>query len=519
MESDGSLLKSRKPCFREFESGGLRWTAAPEAESFIASWPPRDAPLRVLRSLDDREVREYAGPPGCPGFVVKSFDPPSPAGLAACLLLGSRARREFSALCKASALGVPAAESLAFGEGGDGSSVLILRALPGRDLATAFEAAGSGPAPGDVRLFAGFMRSVHDAGVLHADLHPGNIVLVSDRPPSFRLVDAAGLRFGRNLDLGERLRNLAVLNLYFFIRAPRHARFRFLKEYLRDFREPSCPDPADLAARVEAMTAQLAGGLWRSKASKCLGGNRRFAAAVAGGIRVVMKRCPEAEAAMKDIGGFFRRGGEILKDSRGALSAIRVLPESGTRVFAKIFRPRGRAERLLGLFRMPAAFRAMRKAWALELRGLPAARPILAAASGPGGSGESVFLAEEIRGTALDRRLAASDPAARRGIIESFGRAVAEMHRRGVRNRDLKASNVMVRDSGTGIFFCDLDGISVMRSVPPGKRAKDLARAVLSLAGDCGASVSETDSFVEAYRRRAGIRAATALAARGGGGT
>ncbi len=485
-----------------FVSGGLRWQSVRGLRALLEEgWPPAEAASRTLRATCDRAVEEIEIPSAGRRLVVKTFRGGSPVRRALEALAGSRAGREMLSLLTAASKGVAAAKPLAVGEGPGGLSVIVLEPGPGTDLGSAFESAGRAPGPGDVEAFASFVRSAHDRGVSHSDPHPGNILVTPGTPPGFMLLDGRSMRFGPALTLKERIRNLALLNLYFFIRASRHARFRFLRACLP---VRGREEAAEAAAEVERRTAALAAGAWRKAAARCMGDNSRFRAAACGGIRSHVRRRPEAEAALDAVASLFEPGGKTLKDSRGAHSSIRDLP-GGFRAFCKLYRPRSLSERLLGLFRRPRAERAMLMSYAFELRGLPVAAPLLAASAGRFGPGESVLVSEELRGAALDAALKSLDPAGRAAAIAAFARVAADMHARGAGHRDLKASNVLVGPGGE-IRLCDLDGASVHRRVPAGKRGRDLARALRTLLSDCGASAAEAAAFEAAYRRRAGGR-------------
>jgi hypothetical protein len=70
-------------------------------------------------------------------------------------------------------------------------------------------------------------------------------------------------------------------------------------------------------------------------------------------------------------------------------------------------------------------------------------------------------------------------------IIEALGTAVARLHAARVRQRDLKALNILVEATARGqprVTFVDLEGMQVLRSAPSRVvRVRDLARLAVSL--------------------------------------
>ncbi|MEB2283998.1 MAG: hypothetical protein B6D46_01795 [Polyangiaceae bacterium UTPRO1] len=68
-------------------------------------------------------------------------------------------------------------------------------------------------------------------------------------------------------------------------------------------------------------------------------------------------------------------------------------------------------------------------------------------------------------------------------IVAAVGRAVRDLHARGVRHRDLNANNILVRrhDAGIEVFFIDFDRARVGETVSSRARARELRRLERSL--------------------------------------
>ena len=92
----------------------------------------------------------------------------------------------------------------------------------------------------------------------------------------------------------------------------------------------------------------------------------------------------------------------------------------------------------------------------------------------------------------------------RLSLIHSLADFIADLHKRGHFQRDMKASNILVRrDNGFGFFVTDLDGARLFSEVRRKHRVHDLARLNASFLLD--ACATDRQRFLRRYLVSSGI--------------
>jgi tRNA A-37 threonylcarbamoyl transferase component Bud32 len=189
-------------------------------------------------------------------------------------------------------------------------------------------------------------------------------------------------------------------------------------------------------------------------------------------------------------------------------------PVGASRLVAKA-RARPRARALLDAVsgRASRLERGFRIGLALEAAGVRAARPLALLESRSGLARRAVLVLERVEGVHLrEFLLSRRDPP--RALWSALASAIAGLHAAGVRQRDLKAPNIIIREDGEGAIqttFIDLDGMDVTGTPPPLRvRVRDLARLAASLREDAlrARGIGEADwsalvaAYLEAYAGR-----------------
>ncbi len=427
------------------------------------------------------------------------------------LIRPPKARLEHQRAREVAARGVPTIEVLAIGEGstrnGPSDSYLITRGLDDTEqLDTFLEATLPTFAACRrthvrhllAKLLGAFVARMHDAGITHHDLHPGNLLirLAEGERPALFLIDLHAVRVGPPLGWPASRDNLVILNHWFTMRAGRGDRLRFWRAYCRARHEvnvfPFAPAIVHGALPVELERRTWLSNLrfWRHRDRRCLCNNKYYQtvhSALATG-HAVRDLDPEALALLlaDPDGPFEKLEAKLLKNSPSSTVAELVLNVNGQPrpVIYKRFRVTSWKDPWTSLLRRSAALRSWVAGHGLRERCLPTPRPLLVLHRRRAGlSHEGYLLTEKVDAAAdlhafvagLNSLGDAKRLALLRGRIDRVARLVRELHRRRLGHRDLKAANLLIDGAGH-LQLIDLVGVTRYARLPRGRRVQNLMR-------------------------------------------
>jgi tRNA A-37 threonylcarbamoyl transferase component Bud32 len=537
---------------RELTSAGVRWRLAPAAlgpadvdrligpsglrlQEWLAdgsACPVKQAPHRTLFRVVlpglDFHVKCYPAARG--GWLRRRAGRPA-------------ARREFERTLALARRGVPVPQPLAVGESlgtGPREGFLITRTLADAAPLDAFLQAAADIPPALrqalARALGRLLARLHDAGLEHDDLHPGN-VLLRLRPgagPELFLVDLLQARLGPPLGWRAARDNLVVLNRWFHLRCDRTDRSRFWHAY-RDARAGGIPDDplGELPRELERFTLRSNLRFWHAHDRRCLGGNRHFRRFRQGdctGHAVADLDDATLASFLADPDApFAAPGARVLKD--GGDSRVVGLelpgPDGPRAVVYKWFPLRRALDPLAALARPTQALRSYVLGHALRLRCLPTPRPLAVWHRRRAGLCREGYLLTEKVPDALDLRAfveqipAEARSARLRRLIDHLARLLARLHERHLSHRDLKAANLLVSPApavltgrggiaplgpetpdepdGDQIWLIDLVGVRRLRQVSWRRRVLDLTRLHASFHRHPGVSRADKLRFLRAY--------------------
>jgi tRNA A-37 threonylcarbamoyl transferase component Bud32 len=351
-----------------------------------------------------------------------------------------------------------------------------------------------------IAALAEMIAQMHQAGVVHDDLHCGNILIrLADGAPQPVLMDLHRVRrrWGHKLPRRARAANLARLYHDRACFTTRTERLRFLRHYLtisgaagslrgwqtmieevagRHARHQyACRDRRILRRNRYFSPIRLAGG-WRGHVVRAT--KNPPAGSVAG---ILKFRLEDWQRTLADPAALLAGDVEVVKDSPSSRVVRRILTVGPHRldVFVKQIRRKYAWRAMVDCFRRAKAFRAFKLGHALLNRRIPTALPLAALERRVGPVlvdniliTEAVnapnfynFLDSDITGQGMAG--ATLTAAQRRHLAQQvpwrMGRLVQRLHDHGFAHRDLKAGNLLIRGSGgteMEVVLVDLDGLS-----------------------------------------------------------
>lgn len=454
----------------------------------------------------------------------------------------SKARKEYESALAVGARGVPTISPLALGEQmrrwGVGESYLVTRSLEDTQPLNLFLAMTLPGLPDARRTrvrqrlataLGQLVARIHDAGILHNDLHAANLLVrhTDDDQVSLFVIDLNSVRIGPALDWKRSERNLIVLNAWFVPRVSRSDRLRFWKAYYQTRHLGTWPRGplgprlhARLAQEIEQRTLRFNLGFWGRRDRRCLRSNRYYRPIRAPGYvgHAVTELDPAAlQRILADPDAPLRQPGvRLLKDSISSTVAELQMVVDGrlTTVIYKRFRVTSWTDPLTALVRRPPALRSWVHGQGFRERGLPTARPLAVFHRTRAGLWYEGYLITEKIENALELhhwvRAVQALPAAQclplmRRQIALVARTIRALHQRRLSHRDLKAANILVRRWDApppapdqcqvsalrnllhmpegSVWLIDLVGVELSRRLRRRRRVQNLARLNASFHG------------------------------------
>ena len=517
----------------------IRWHLTDE---LAAAWPADADPIatwlaagvaKIVKRGPQRTVYRVRLP-GLDVYVKQHHLPDRTTWLRQCLR-APKAHREFERMRSLQRRGVPAPVPLGWGSRpgafGVGESFLVTAALD--DVVSLIEFRSDNHR-NVAALLGRFVARMHDAGVLHGDLHAGNFLV---RPSGeIFLVDLDAVRLGAPLDEATSLANLAMLASSFTRRCSRSDRLRFLAAYAWA-RGWDVDQRLHLLAKATEKQADAYNlDFWRRRDQRCLRSNRYFRslsgpATTGHAVRGIDPAW--LDAFVRDPDAVFESA-PLLKNSRSSTVASTWVEIEGTPlpIIVKRFRVTSRTDPWTALVRPTATLRSWVLGHGLLERSVPTARPLVVLHRRQAGLVREGYLVTEKIEPAQELNAYVHDLAglpaaeARRRLVRQLERvalAVRELHGRRLSHRDLKAANLLVTSvaaeetpagsprpfgtlsvaampkATTNLWFIDLVGVRLHDRLGRRRRIQNLARLNASFLTEPTVSRSDRLRFLRVY--------------------
>ncbi|MBW2424903.1 MAG: hypothetical protein JRG86_11665 [Deltaproteobacteria bacterium] len=468
------------------------WLAEPEGGS--AQRIQEDA-RRVLHRLDDPEPDRESDPdrssPRAPWAVKRhrSASGRHPWREGAKRRLGrSPARREWHALSRLHACGVPVPRPLAWGRLANGDEIVVSQWRHGVGLGRALADADEGERSEILERLARAISALHDAGYRHGDLHHDNLLVERDR---VTLLDHQRTR--RRALARERLDDLAQLDLSL-------SRQGVMTSFRLDLRRR-------LGVEVEldgALREWLRDHL-RGRSRRVLRVGRGWNAWLSASGRETRVGRLDRSFAATDLGACLEacESEQPADERRGGRSRIFTLSQGERQIVVKQDEAGSLRRALADGLRGSSARRAFERGQRLALVSHWAPRPLAWAEERRWGLPQRSWLVLDSVGENDLDRFEAHSPMEAEDCMRALGAWLGEGHAWGLRHRDLKASNLRIArlDQGFRFWWLDLEDLELGREPSDAARLRALAQLNASLADELFSSHARRAGF-DAYHAR-----------------
>jgi tRNA A-37 threonylcarbamoyl transferase component Bud32 len=331
------------------------------------------------------------------------------------------------------------------------------------------------------------IKQIHEAGFFHQDLHAGNI-LVNSNDEELYLIDLHRSRSMRRISERRQLWNLA--QFYYSVRGWLTSRMKeeFLRHYYNNKGDMSKQDIAGIVRRIGSIEDRIHQRHMQSRTKRCLKNSGGFYLAKKDGWRIWARRGWKTEELLdavqehKDRVGKGKEG--LIKEDRR--TAITLFDFMKKRICVKEYRSEGVLSRCKELFRRSKAWKGWLMGNGLEVRGIAGITPLALVERRRWGLRQGAFLLMEsppgyrelrsyIKGIFADPHFHTKK---RNAFIKALAVFMAGLYNLNIAHRDLKISNILVRENGDGWYFAltDWEDIKLDKEISEKRLIKGLVQ-------------------------------------------
>lgn len=341
-----------------------------------------------------------------------------------------------------------------------------------------------------------YVKTVHDLGVFHGELHAENILVDTDNPASFYLLDVGRAVFKKRPPLSFRIHELSRL-LYSIIDTCANDE---ITEQIDTYADQLLPykDKGIFRKIVLKEMYNIKHRLWQSRTRKCLKTNTIFKVTAYHKYTVNMRNEWDvgtlADLIGKHMISFQAPSDTMVKSSaKTGITRIPVSHEGITSVCIKEYRYPSALKRFFCSFRNSPARRAWLAAHGLMALHFRTPKPIALLEEKRFTRIKKSFIIMEDISHCLPCNKYVSEnfsapydktiPGKKKRFISRFAMSFKHLHDSGTYHSDLKANNIMIMElpDAWDFFYLDLDRVSFQKKIPMKKKVKNLSQLNASI--------------------------------------
>lgn len=343
-----------------------------------------------------------------------------------------------------------------------------------------------------------FLAQMLSSGIVHDDLHAGNILIHSDGlgQRHWFLIDPYNVQRKPRNDRAALLHTLALIIQSYWLRLSVQDRLRGWLSFRQSMKlHMSKANERQFLVQLHREVQSRIYSVWNQRVRRNTKANRDFYE-----LRVRRSRAWASRDIPADWLAKFLFEPEqalklnIIKKSRHGLAAVISGPKE--HLLLKKFQPRHAWDGLFGRWRRSPALHCYRMGYRLQTACVPTAKPLAVVEKHRHGQLLSSYvLTEYLQDTMpLGNYWPRITPKLQQQTLLRLADLIQRLHSFHLSHRDLKATNILVRphaDKPVEIFIIDLRGVTHSYWLTTSRRRKDLAR--LALSAITTLKVSRTD--------------------------
>ena len=341
-----------------------------------------------------------------------------------------------------------------------------------------------------IRELAAFLAQMLQAGIVHDDLHAGNVLVHTDSRGQrhWYLIDLYNVQTEPRYDRAALFHMLSLMSQNDWHRLTDNERLRgwlsFRKASGLSF---SRVEERLFLVELSRIVHQRIYAVWNQRVRRNTKANRDF-------YELRVRRCrawASREIPADWLSAFLfdpdrtlnQSTTRIIKQSRHGIVAV--IPGPRRALMIKKFSPRHLADRWLGRWRRSPALHCYRMAYRMQTASLPTANPLAVVERHRHGQLLSSYVLTEYLHNTLplcEYWPLASLPQRQQALL-SLADIIARLHTFRLSHRDLKVMNILARPrqgQSPELYLIDLRGVSHSHWLTRGRKIKDLARLALS---------------------------------------